>query len=71
MEFLDKMFPEFDEREHYFAMFEAFEKQAVDAITVTLREASFMKLFCDAYFLNEVRPKALEALALAHGEEPI
>lgn len=71
MEFLDKMFPEFDEREHYFGIFEAFEKQAVDTITVTLKEASFMKLFCDAYFLNEIRPKALEALAAAHAEKPI
>ncbi|NIA68600.1 AbiV family abortive infection protein [Pelagibius litoralis] len=68
MAFLDQMFPEFDEREQYREIFDAYERKAVESATVTLKEVSFMKLFCDAYFLKEVRPTALKSLAEERAE---
>ena len=56
MNFLLDMFPAFDERDVYRNLFEAFENGNVEQTKVTLKEASFMKLFCDAYFLHKIRP---------------
>lgn len=56
MNFLLDMFPTFDERYVYQELFEAFESGDVEQTKVTLKEASFMKLFCDAYFLQKIRP---------------
>ena len=56
MKFLLDMFPSFDERDVYQRLFEAFESGEEEYSNVTLREASFMKLFCDAYFLKKMRP---------------
>jgi hypothetical protein len=36
-----------------------------DEVRITLKEASFIKLFCDAYFIRKVRPRALDALSKA------
>lgn len=55
MKFLLDMFPNFDEQEVYQRLFEAFESGEEEQGNVTLREASFMKLFCDAYFLKKMR----------------
>ena len=55
MKFLLDMFPSFDEQEVYQRLFEAFESGEEEQGNVTLREASFMKLFCDAYFLKKMR----------------
>ena len=56
MTFLLDMFPSFDERDVYQTLFEAFESGNAEQTNVTLKEASFMKLFCDAYFLQKIRP---------------
>ena len=56
MKFLLDMFPILDERDVYQVLFEAFESGEEEQSNVTLREASFMKLFCDAYFLKNMRP---------------
>ena len=56
LNFLLDMFPAFDERDVYQQLFEAFENGNVEQTKVTLKEASFMKLFCDAYFLQKIRP---------------
>jgi len=58
--FLDELFPEFDEREHYVGMVRDFLRGARRKLRITLREASFMKLFCDAYFLKEIRPAVVK-----------
>jgi AbiV family abortive infection protein len=58
--FIEVMFPEMDEKAHYVSLVEAFAKNRVKGLKITLKEASFMKLFCDAYFLKEIRPLALE-----------
>ena len=56
MTFLLDTFPEFDERDVYQRLFEAFESGNEEQPKVSLKEASFMKLFCDAYFLHKIRP---------------
>jgi len=61
MQFFDSLWPDMDERRRYIEIFEAFERKSVDTLTINLSEASFMKLFCDAYFLHKIRPAALSA----------
>ena len=59
-DFLDKSFPEMDEdRDKIIAIYRAFEAKSPESVTVTLKEASFAKWFCDAYFLHKLRPAAL------------
>jgi AbiV family abortive infection protein len=65
MHFLDDLFPGMDERDHYTEIFRAFERNAVDTVTITLKEVAFMKLFCDAYYLQKIRPTALNAMLAA------
>ncbi len=60
--FLDEMWPDLDERAKYMSLVEQFPKGDVHKMGVTLKEASFMKLFCDAFFLKHVRPNVLERL---------
>jgi hypothetical protein len=62
IQFIDNTWPDLDERSRYVEIFEAFERKSVDTLSINLAEASFMKLFCDAYFLQKVRPLALRAL---------
>jgi hypothetical protein len=57
LRFLDDMFPGMDEREHFADLCARFETKTPD-IVVTLRDATFMKLFCDAYFLRTAKQKA-------------
>jgi hypothetical protein len=52
-----------------------FEAQDLKGLALTLKEVSFIKLFCDAYFLAKIRPKALKALGaeqdhVEEGSEP-
>jgi AbiV family abortive infection protein len=60
--FLDAMFPGFDERERYAELCHQFEAGQLGRATVTLKEVSFIKLFCDAYFMRTIRPRALDSL---------
>lgn len=57
--FLDDLFPDIGEKEHFGKTFDGFEKQ-IPGTVITLKEASFMKIFCDMYFLNKILPNALE-----------
>lgn len=41
-------------------LYETFDANATGPIAVNLKEASFAKAFCDAYFLQKYRPMALE-----------
>jgi len=58
--FLDDLFPGFDEREHYMTLVGEFLRGGRKKLKIDLKEVSFMKLFCDAYFLKEIRTKELE-----------
>lgn len=59
-DYLDKSFPGMDEdRDQFLKICRAFEMKSPESVTITLKEASFAKLFCDAYFLNKLRPTAL------------
>lgn len=59
-EYLRKLFPSGDEDlDMFIRLARAFEAKLLEGVTVTLREASFAKLFCDAYFLSRFRPTAM------------
>lgn len=58
-----------DDFEKFVGIARAFEAGATDSVTVTLKEASFAKLFCDAYFMSRFRPVAL-AKKTARQEKP-
>lgn len=59
-EYLRKLFPSGGEDlDIFIRLARAFETKSLEGIIVTLREASFAKLFCDAYFLNRFRPMAM------------
>jgi hypothetical protein len=67
LRFLDELFPSFDERARFESIFEAFERESPDDAKITLREVSFMKLFCDSFFLAKFMKPALDKAA-AGGE---
>ncbi|OHV63565.1 hypothetical protein LCM4577_32175 [Mesorhizobium sp. LCM 4577] len=58
--FLEDLFPNFDERERYMELCRLFAAGNLGQATITLKEVSFIKLFCDAYFLRTIQPKAFE-----------
>jgi hypothetical protein len=60
--FLDESFPGFDEREQLLDICRRFETKNLEGIVITLKEVSFIKLFCDAYFLRTIGPTALKEL---------
>lgn len=59
LRFLDELFPQMEERDRFAEVCRLFEAKDVDKARITLKEASFMKLFCDAYFLRTIQPRAL------------
>ncbi|HYE25334.1 MAG TPA: hypothetical protein VEG32_09065, partial [Clostridia bacterium] len=58
LRFLDQMFPNMDERERIASLSARFEAKDLGGIAVKLEEATFMKLFCDAYFLRMAKQKS-------------
>jgi hypothetical protein len=64
---MDDMWPGMDERDKYAELCDRFDSKKVDGVTITLKEASFMKLFCDAYFIRQAQKKHAR---LAFTEEP-
>lgn len=54
LKFIDELFPNFDEKERYAALIKAFEEKKLDGVAVTLKEVSFIKLFCDAYYMKQL-----------------
>lgn len=67
MQFVTEAAPNMDEdeRARYSQLFQAFEAENPDGLNIGLKEVSFMKVFCEAYFMNRVRPAALNAMATA------
>lgn len=60
-EFLKESFPDLDEdRSRVLALCVAFEEDRLQQEQVTIKDATFGKLFCDAFFLHRVRPYELE-----------
>lgn len=60
-DFLSVSFPDLDEdRVRIIALCVAFEEERLQQEQVVLKDATFGKLFCDAYFLHRVRPHELE-----------
>ncbi len=57
LRFLDEMFPKMDERDQFADLCGRFESKNVEGAVVTLKEASFMKLFCDAYFMRLLKSR--------------
>jgi AbiV family abortive infection protein len=62
VKFLDELFPGMDERQRFVDLCRAFESQKFEGVVITLKEVSFLKLFCDAYFLRKIQPKAMQEL---------
>jgi AbiV family abortive infection protein len=60
LKFLDSLFPKMDERERYAELCRAFDTEQLTGVVVTLKEVSFIKLFCDAYFLWKHRPPGVK-----------
>jgi AbiV family abortive infection protein len=59
--FLDDRFPNMDERDRFAEICRQFEANNLKDLAITLKEVSFMKLFCDGYFLAKIGPKAIDA----------
>jgi AbiV family abortive infection protein len=57
LRFLDDMFPGMEERGRIAELCARFEAKNLEGIAVTLRDAVFMKLFCDAYFMRGAKQK--------------
>jgi hypothetical protein len=55
LRFLDDMFPKMDERDQFAELCGRFESKNVEGAVVTLKEATFVKLFCDAYFVRQLK----------------
>ena len=72
LKFLDALFPDMDDRARYAELARAFDEKKLEGVIITLKEVSFIKLFCDAYFLKTHQAKALKELdqSVDEGEEP-
>jgi len=55
LRFLDDMFPKMDERDQFAELCARFESKNLEGAVVTLKDATFMKLFCDAYFMRQLK----------------
>jgi hypothetical protein len=62
--FLGELFPtmEQEERDRFFEIARRFEAKTLQGIVITLKEVSFIKLFCDAYFLRTIGPASIRAM---------
>jgi AbiV family abortive infection protein len=59
LKFLDDMFPNMDERDKFADLCARFEAKNIEGAVITLKEAAFMKLFCDAYFMRQVKKRQM------------
>ena len=66
--FLDEMFPTMDERDRFAELCARYEAKDVEGVAVTLKEAGFMKLFCDAYFMRRLMGRR-KPVALDHKQD--
>lgn len=60
--YVGEIFSPDEDIEKCLKLYEAFDAAASQSITVTLKETSFAKAFCDAYFLQKYRPFALKQI---------
>jgi hypothetical protein len=51
------MFPNMDERAKFAELCGRFDSKNIEGAVVTLKEAAFMKLFCDAYFMHQMKKR--------------
>ncbi|MCK1543703.1 hypothetical protein IVB12_17485 [Bradyrhizobium sp. 179] len=70
LKFLDTLFPNMDERERYRELCQAFDADELAGAAITLKEVSFIKLFCDAYFLWNNRPQRLDIATTDQAHAP-
>ena len=72
IDFLEKLFPTMspEERQQFASLCRRFEEKNFEGIVVTLKEASFIKLFCDAYFLTTISPAGLKGMPQIDGQSP-
>jgi hypothetical protein len=68
--FVDELFPNFDEKERYAHLIETFEQKKIDGLTLTLKEVSFIKLFCDAYYMKRLSANREAEAQPAEAQEP-
>jgi len=71
---IQEFFPSFDEIERYREICRRYESKNIVGLSVTLQEVSFMKLFCDSFFLRAIGPayrKRLSAIGAAAVGPPI
>lgn len=52
-----------EDKERLISIAKAFEANKMDEVTVTLKDVSFMKLFCDIYILMKICPRTLERIS--------
>ncbi len=60
--FLDSLFPDIEEKQRFVELCHAFEANDLTNVKITLKEVSFIKLFCDAYYLRKMKPRVAKAL---------
>lgn len=59
-EYIDNIITDnLDDKEHLISIAKAFDANEMNEVTITLKDASFMKLFCDIYILTKICPRAL------------
>tara|TARA_R110002020_G_scaffold47651_1_gene135543 strand:- start:2419 stop:3918 length:1500 start_codon:yes stop_codon:yes gene_type:complete len=67
-QFIDELFPQMDERARFLALCDHFEGGTLEETTITLKEVSFVKAFCDAFFLRKIQPTAFEKFKSSTGQ---
>jgi AbiV family abortive infection protein len=66
---IDDLIPDTDDdKERLITIAKTFEVNETDEVTITLKDASFMKLFCDIYILMKICPRALERISKEAGQ---
>ena len=65
LSYLDDMFPRMEEAQQMADLCARFEAKNLDGVVITLKEATMMKLFCDAYFLRIAKQKAERQRSIA------
>jgi hypothetical protein len=72
IQFLSELFPAMsqEERDLFEVITRTFQAKKFDGVVITLKEVSFIKLFCDAYFLRTARPTTMKAARIdLHGQQ--
>ncbi len=60
LRFISGMFPKLDEANELANLCDSYETGNFEGVKVTLKETTFMKFFCDSYFMRDVEPLRLK-----------